>query len=117
MKVQTLLARHVVFFPVLISGVFYSSPTLAQCDESFLKANAIFVRATVLCGKNYMDSPAGYYALAMSRKCNELGEDKLASIFTNAMLEFDSIMKKKGKRRACLWADEVEKSVNADMPN
>ena len=117
MKVQTFHARHALFFPLIISGVLYSSPTLAECDESFLRANAIFIRATVLCGKNYMDSPAGYYALAMSRKCTELGDQKLESLIKNAMLEFDSVMKKHGKKRACLWADEIENSVNADRPN
>jgi hypothetical protein len=97
--------------------VMISSPVLAECDESYLKANAIFIRATVACGKNYMDSQAGYYALAMSKKCNDLSERKLNSIIMNAMKEFDKVSKTKGKKSACRWADELEKTVNNDRPN
>ena len=35
-----------------------------SCDEKFLRANAIFIRASTYCRADYMDSPAGYYALS-----------------------------------------------------
>ncbi len=98
-------------------GIAYSSQASGDCDDSFVKANAIFIHATVECEKNYMDSPAGYYALAMARKCIGLGETKMKEITKNAMLEFDHVKKVKGKKDACRWADSVEKAVNDDKPN
>lgn len=110
-KIKIIKSINLIVFLVISSSVF------AECDESYLKANAIFIRATVFCNKNYMDSQAGYYALAMSRKCNDLSENKLNGIIMNSMKEFDRVSKTKGKKSACKWADELEKTVNNDRPN
>jgi hypothetical protein len=74
------------------------------CDRAFLRANAIFIRAATYCPKNYMDSQAGYHALAQSRLCSGfLSEDELRASTGKAMLELDRVVKERGKRSACLW--------------
>jgi hypothetical protein len=88
-----------------------------DCDEEYVKANAIFIHATVECNKNYMDTPAGYYALAMARKCNVRGTSYLMNLTKRSMLEFDKVKEKKGVDTACRWADNVAASVNSDRPN
>lgn len=89
----------------------------SNCDESFISANAVFIHATVECKRDYMDTPAGYYALAASRECvhNGLEESKLTSIGTQAMTNFDNIAKQKGKAAACRWVDGLEKSIEEDV--
>jgi hypothetical protein len=57
---------------VYLACSFLAPRAVAECDEKFVKANAIFIRATVHCKRNYMDSPAGYYALAMTKQCSTL---------------------------------------------
>ena len=42
--------------------------TLAYNDETFM-ADAIFVRATSYCTKDYMHSKGGYYALKKAKEC------------------------------------------------
>jgi|SRR5271166_1696473 len=82
------------------------------CDRAFLRANAIFIRAATYCPKNYMDSPAGYYALAQSRLCSGfLSEDELRASTGKAMLELDRVVKERGKRSACLWVDQIESEI------
>jgi len=82
-----------------------------DCDVAMLRANAIFVRATNYCKKNYMDSPAGYYALAMTKQCAPLGEQKLLATFREGMKELDALAKQQGRSAACKFVDDVEKQV------
>jgi hypothetical protein len=114
MRVQHSNYRRLLKVLTLALGVGFGTCAYADCDEAFLKANAIFIHATVECGKNYMDSPAGYYALAMSRKCSALGEKNLTAKAMNAMREFDQVARQKGKQSACKWADALEKAVNVE---
>jgi hypothetical protein len=87
------------------------SGTSAQCPMPFLRANAIFIRATTYCAKNYMDSRAGYYALAAARQCISLGEARMMASAKEAMQELDRLAKQRGKVAACRWVDEVEREV------
>lgn len=86
----------------------------AECNLDYVKANAIFIHATVECSKNYMDSPAGYYALAMARQCAALGESKFMPIAKQAMLDFDKTAKLRGKKTACAMADNLARAVRRD---
>jgi hypothetical protein len=88
-----------------------STPS-ASCDMRFLRANSIFIRATTYCAKDYMDSPAGYYALAMSRQCAQvMTEEKIKAAFMFAAKEMDDAAKKGGKAGACRFVDQVEREV------
>ena len=84
-----------------------STPS-ASCDVRFLRANSIFIRATTYCAKDYMDSPAGYYALAMSRQCAQvMTEEKIKTAFMSAAKEIDDAAKKGGKAGACGFVDQI----------
>jgi hypothetical protein len=91
-----------------------AAPARADCTDLFVKANAIFAHATVECGKDYMDSPAGYYALAMARQCSGLEKSSLESIMGNSMKQFDDLAKQRGKRFACNWVDDLAKAIAHD---
>ena len=86
------------------------SASPAPCEPLFPRANAVFIRATTHCTKNYMDSNAGYYALAMTRQC-ALNEEQLMSIGKSAMGQLDRIVKTQGKAAACRWVDGIEREV------
>lgn len=89
-----------------------------NCQLDMLKANAIFIRAVTYCAKNYMDSPAGYYALAVSKQCAQsLDEDKLEAIATDAMRQLDTVVKQKGRTQACHWVERIEKEVRRSVTN
>jgi bacterioferritin-associated ferredoxin len=104
--------------PLALSGMcFISSPAIAECQESILKANAIFIRATTHCKKNYMDTPAGYYALAMSRQCTQLGESRIRELAKTAMLELDQLAKEKGAKAACASVGNLEKTILKHVTN
>jgi hypothetical protein len=93
-----------------------SSPVACQLD--LLRANAIFIRATTYCAKDYMDTPAGYYALAMSRQCAQtMEEDKIKAFAKEAMLQLDAIAKRSGRAGACRWVNDVEKEVLRAVTN
>lgn len=81
------------------------------CDDKYLKYNAIFTRATVFCGKDYMDSRAGYSALAMSRGCFRLDVFGAVTKMRASIEEFDNLAQERGKAFACRWVDEIQKSV------
>ena len=88
----------------------------AACDLRFLRANAIFIRAAAHCPRDYMDSRAGFYALAKSRRCVSLGEDKVKSVAMSAMEELDAVVSQQGKAAACRWVDAVEKDIESALP-
>ena len=83
-----------------------------NCDEKFLRANAIFVRATSYCAKDYMDSPEAYYALAMSRQCVQILSDvQIKSAFLSATKEIDEIAKKNGRVGACRFVEQIKREI------
>lgn len=84
----------------------------AGCDVKFLKANATFIRATTYCQRDFMDSPAGYYALAMSRQCNGMPEAEVRAVTMKAMKELDRIAKSKGVKAACTFVFDLEKAIS-----
>jgi hypothetical protein len=100
---------------VALLTAFVNSPAGAECDETFVIANSIFIHATVECKRDYMDTPAGYYALAMTRQCSQMGEDKLTAVFKKAVSQFDEIKREKGKNAACAWVDKLERAIVQDV--
>jgi hypothetical protein len=101
-----------LFWPIAALSIAGTSPAFAKCDHLFFRANAIFVRAVTHCEKNYMDSPAGYYALAEARECYKgLGQQQVRQLAKKAMLELDAVAKQRGKSAACKWVDSIEKTV------
>ena len=84
----------------------------ASCDVQFLRANSIFMRAPTYCTKDYLDSPSGYYALAMSRQCGQaMTEEQVKTVFMSAAKEIDTAARKGGKAGACRFVDQVEREV------
>jgi hypothetical protein len=95
-----------------------SSDDQKICQPDMLKANAVFIRATTYCSKNYMDSPAGYYALAMSRQCAQsMDEEKLKAITMDAMKQLDGLARQRGRVGACRWVQDVERNVLRKVAN
>jgi hypothetical protein len=90
-----------------------SQTTSNSCNLSFLRANAIFIRASTYCPKDYLDNDAGYYALAQSKLCAaSLSEKELMALTGRAMQELDRVVKQRGKRSACRWVDQIEGEVS-----
>jgi hypothetical protein len=94
-------------------------PTLEQqpaqreaktCDVEMFMANAIFVRATTYCTKDYMDSEAGYYALKKAKECG-LSEEALRKTFMAVVKRLDEISRKHGRAAVCEFVDSVEQRV------
>ena len=104
-----------ISFAALIVLTITSTAAVAECEMLFVEANATFIRATVHCKRNYMDTPAGFYALAMARQCKSLREDELSKAGMAAMVKLDEIAKQKGKAAACKWVDDLEKSIVSDV--
>jgi len=93
-----------------------NSSSKDNCQENFIRANAIFIRASTYCRKDYMDTPAGFYALAESRHCFVLRpEAKMTSLARSAMLELDSVVKTTGRAAACRWVDNIERDIAANI--
>ena len=90
-----------------------SQTTGNSCKLSFLRANAIFIRASTYCPKDYLDDNAGYYALAQSKLyAASLSEKELMTLARRAMQELDRVVKERGKRSACRWVDQIEREVS-----
>ncbi|TXM66628.1 hypothetical protein FV226_23165 [Methylobacterium sp. WL12] len=87
-----------------------STKPAAQCDKFLFRANAVFIRATTHCPKNYMDSKAGYSALAGAKQCassNGIDEAEVKS----AMMELDRIVQQRGRTQACRWVENIAQQV------
>jgi len=54
------------------------------------------MRATTYCTKDYLDSRAGYYALAMARQCKNIDEKGLNGIFLEMAEKVDAVANKYG---------------------
>ena len=80
-----------------------------QCDLLLFNANAIFVRATTFCAKNYMDSAAGFRALDGARKCTSI--DYSESRVQAEMLELDKKVNSVGRIAACKWVEGLAKRI------
>lgn len=88
---------------------------LAECEKQFLEINATFIRAASHCSRNYMDSPVGYYALAMSRQCRGLKEEEIMALTKSAMQRLDKIVDERGKKGACKWVDDLERVIRKEI--
>ena len=100
---------------ILAVATITCTTAAAECEKHLIEANATFIRATVHCKRNYMDTPAGYYALAMSKQCNHLSEGEFLAIAKTAMLRLDEMVKQKGRAAACKFVDKLEKSLIKDL--
>lgn len=100
-----------------MTGKENSKPVnVSNCDERFLRANAIFIRATTFCNRDYMDTRAGNFALEMFKQCSNLNETDLMPRIKAAMGELDQVVAQKGKSFGCRWVDELEHSVESSIP-
>ncbi len=84
--------------------------TAIACDAEMFMANAIFLRATTYCTKDYMDSEAGYYALKKAKECG-LSEEAIRKTFMVAVKRLDEISRKHGRAAVCEFVDSVELRV------
>jgi hypothetical protein len=85
------------------------SPTSA-CDTQMFMANAMFIRATTYCKKDYMDSDAGYYALKKAKECG-MSEEASNKMFTAGAKRLDDISRKQGHVAVCEFVESVEQQV------
>jgi hypothetical protein len=85
------------------------SPTSA-CDTQMFMANAMFIRATTYCKKDYMDSDAGYFALKRAKEC-DMSEEASNKMFMVGAKRLDEISRKHGHAAVCEFVDSVEQQV------
>jgi hypothetical protein len=93
------------------SAVPLVGSTGSSCDPVYLRANAIFIRATTYCRTDYMDSPAGMYALEKFRQCKGMSEEQLKPMIARSMGELDAVVSKLGPRQACAWVDQLAREI------
>ncbi|MCX8252596.1 protein of unknown function [Beijerinckiaceae bacterium RH AL1] len=88
------------------------SSTTSDCSTSLYNANAVFIRATTYCRKDYMDTKGGYIALEASRVCSKSNsEQALKSEAMYAMKQLDKLVRQTGRRNACVFLDELQRSI------
>jgi hypothetical protein len=85
------------------------SPTSA-CDTQMFMANAMFIRATTYCKKDYMDSDAGYYALKKAKECG-ISEEASNKMFMAGAKRLDDISRKQGQVAVCRFVESIEQQV------
>ena len=76
------------------------SASATEWDPMFVQLDAIFMRATVKCDQNFMDSETGLHVHDLALACTILGKEKYADVLRSAMKGFDKGVKKNGKRRS-----------------
>ncbi|NTF59420.1 hypothetical protein G6L12_31395 [Agrobacterium rhizogenes] len=93
-----------------------SGATEPTCQLDMLNANAAFIRATTYCKKDYIDTPAGVYALSMSRQCAQsMNDAQIKDAFMKTANQIDNIAKKKGRSAVCNWMDGLEREVKRQI--
>jgi hypothetical protein len=70
------------------------------CIED-VKRDALYIHATATCGTDYMDTKAGYAALAGARECKSMPRRQFMRVAKKAMLDFDELIHIGGKQNAC----------------
>jgi hypothetical protein len=89
-----------------------SKNAASTCNMGMMKANAMFMRATTYCKRDYLDSKAGLFALEKSRECAaNMNEDAMKKVITGAMHEVDKIARQYGRAGACDFVDAIEQEV------
>jgi hypothetical protein len=84
-----------------------------DCDMYMFKANAIFIRATTFCSKNYMDSKAGYAALDEARRCAaSMPEEDMEPQVKAAMESVDRMVRQRGRAAACAMIENIAQNIN-----
>jgi hypothetical protein len=81
------------------------------CIED-VKRDALYIHATASCGTDYMDTKAGYDALAGARECKPSMTDRqFRKVARKAMLDFDAMAKRVGIHQACSAIDRIQKCM------
>jgi hypothetical protein len=102
-QMKTLIALALVFGTLTSAGIAHAD----GCAND-ISRNALFVHATVVCGVDYMDTPAGNEALAGSKECiRSMSDQQFMGIAKKAMLRFDSFVHEVGIHRACSSVDHI----------
>ena len=78
------------------------------CKPLLFRANAIFIRSTTFCSTNFMDSRAGYKALAGAKQCQSMMNE---TTIKSAMMEVDQKVRERGKGGACRWVSDLAAEV------
>ncbi len=112
-KVDPAVADWTADEPQMSGGASAAKPPSA-CDMLMFSANAMFIRATTFCRKDYMDSPEGLAALAAARQCS-LDDKSMEQKAKAAMLTLDQIARQKGRAAVCPFVDQVAREVRAKM--
>ena len=114
-KVMPQVITWVSYEPSMTEG--NQAPTDAatdECDMFFFSANAMFIRATTFCQKNYMDSAEGLAALAGARKCH-MPESEMRAKAKSAMMILDKIAREKGRASVCNFVEALAQEVQSKM--
>lgn len=98
--------------PQMGDGVKSAPSKAAGCDMLLFSANAMFIRATTFCKKDYMDSPEGLAALEGAKKCS-LDEKAMEQKAKAAMLTLDQIAQRKGRAAVCPFVEQIAREVRA----
>ena len=80
------------------------------CDPFMFNANAIFIRATTYCKKDFMDSPEGLEALEGAKKCR-MPEAQMKEKAMAAMQSLDTIARQQGRSAVCPFVEAIAREV------
>jgi hypothetical protein len=93
-----------------------ASAAEAKCYKAAVGMDALFIHATAKCNIDYMDTPAGYYALALARQCaGSLSQSEIRSVAKAAMLSFDRIEMERDNAAACLSVSNLREHVEQNI--
>lgn len=83
------------------------------CSDLLFNANATFIRATTFCRKDYMDTKAGYTALAGSKVCfHKFDEATLKRAAMAAMKRLDEDVRLHGRSAACANIEILSREID-----
>lgn len=86
----------------------------ATCDERFIRINAMFIHATVVCGVDFIHSAGGYIALHGAKLCAATRDNAAIMKESKAAMEqFDKAQTALGREGACHMADQVRQDIEA----
>ena len=100
-------------FAAIAFAAILTTPILADdvkgCIDD-VRRDALFTHATVACGTNYMDTPAGNDAHDGSSTCIQsktVSTKEFKILATKVMLGFDALVREVGIHQACLSVDHI----------
>jgi hypothetical protein len=96
-----------------MSGATPAAPS-ESCDIFLFNANAIFIRATTFCKKDYMDSEEGLAALEGAKRC-PMSDSDMKVKARSATLSLDNIAKRQGRAAVCQFVETIAHEVRREM--